>query len=229
MRLLAPLSLLYFVVLAIDIYAEMIEDIEMVWFTKPLLMPILLVLFLMNAKSNAPKERLFFALALFFSLAGDVFLMFKNDDLFIFGLGSFLIGHLAYIISFAGRIKEAQVSIGGKVLSAIPFVIFVAVFLWFLYPNIMGDPETAPIFAPVVVYACIIATMGFTSLLRRKAVSDFGFWMVFGGALLFILSDSCIAINKFVSPLEQPGLIIMSTYGMAQFLLTIGTLKSDRV
>lgn len=228
MRLFAPLSLLYFVVLGIEIYAEMVEDLEMVWFTKPLLMPILLILFLANAKNNPPKERNFFALALFFSLAGDVFLMFKNDDLFVFGLASFLIGHLAYIISFSGRIKAAKVPLGTKIISAIPFLVFVVGFLVFLYPHIMGNEETKPIFGPVVVYASVIGTMGYTALLRRNAVSDLGFWGVFGGAIIFVVSDSCIAINKFVSPLDQPGLIIMATYGIAQYIMTLGTLKSDK-
>ena len=229
MRFFLPISLLYFAVLAIEISSEIMDDLQMIWVTKPLLMPILLVLFLVNAQNNPSKERLFFALALVFSLAGDVFLMFKSDDLFVFGLASFLLGHLSYIVSFAGRIRAANVSFGQKLLTALPFLAFVVTFLVFLYPYIMGNEATKPIFGPVVVYASVIGTMGFTALLRRKGVSDFGFWAVFGGALLFIASDSCIAINKFVEPLPSPGLIIMATYGIAQYLMTIGTLKSNKI
>lgn len=228
MRLFSFLSLTYFLVLAIEIYAETMDDLEMVWITKPLLMPILLIIFLGRGRQNPPKERLFFTLALLFSLAGDVFLMFKREDLFVFGLASFLLGHLSYIFSFAGRIKDAQVSARQKLLTALPFVAFVAVFLVFLHPYINADPKTRPLFVPVAVYASVIGLMGYTALLRRKGVSPQGFQLVFGGALLFIVSDSCIAINKFVEPLAQPGLIIMATYGLAQYLMTIGTLKSDK-
>lgn len=228
MRFFAPVSLLYFVILAIEIASETMDDLQMVWVTKPLLMPILLVLFLLNAQDNPSKEKIFFSLALLFSLAGDVFLMFKNDDLFVFGLASFLLGHLFYIVSFAGRIKAANVPLKDKLLTAAPFLVFVLCFLWFLYPYIMGNEETKPIFGPVVVYASVIGTMGFTALLRRKGVSDFGFWGVFGGALLFIISDSCIAINKFVEPLPYPGLIIMATYGVAQYFMMVGTLVSNK-
>jgi len=228
MRFFTFLSLSYFAVLALEIYAEVTQNLEMVWFTKPLLMPILLVLFLLNAARNPRKEKLYFAAALVFSLAGDVFLMFKREDLFVFGLGSFLVGHLAYIISFGGRIKDARVSRGAKFATALPFALFVLGFLTFLYPYINEKPETQPLFIPVAVYSSIIGLMGYTALLRRKGVSAQGFWLVFGGALLFIISDSCIAVNKFVSPMAQPGLVIMATYGIAQFLMTVGTLKSNK-
>jgi uncharacterized membrane protein YhhN len=228
MRFFAPITLFYFSVLAVEIYAEIMDDLEMIWITKPLLMPLLLVLFLMNWEKNKPKEKWFFAAALVFSLFGDVFLMFRRDDLFVFGLASFLLGHLAYILSFSERIREANVSLMNKLLSAIPFLLFVISFLWFLQPHISGNEETAPLFPPVVVYASVISLMGYTALLRKNAVSVRSFWMVFGGALLFVLSDSCIAWNKFVTPLPQPGLIIMATYGLAQYLMTYGTLKSNR-
>jgi uncharacterized membrane protein YhhN len=228
MRFFLPITLLYFIVLGVEIYAETLNDIHMVWFTKPLLMPILLVLFLLNAKNNPSKERLFFIGALTFSLAGDVFLMFRREDLFVFGLASFLIGHIAYILSFNGRIKAANVSMIQKVFTSLPFLVFVLAFLWILYPYIMAKPETEPLFGPVSVYASVIALMGFTSFLRKKGVTDFGFWAVFGGAVLFMISDSCIAINKFIMDEQMPykGLVIMSTYGIAQYLMTIGTLKS---
>lgn len=228
MRLFSFLSLTYFLVLAIEIYAEIMDDLEMVWLTKPLLMPILLILFLSQGRQNPPKERLFFTLALLFSLAGDVFLMFKREDLFVFGLASFLIGHLSYIFSFWGRIKDARISAGNALLTAVPFIAFVLGFLWFLYPYVHADPKNAPLFIPVAVYASVIALMGFTSVLRKKGVSPQGFGLVFAGAVLFIVSDSCIAINKFVEPLSQPGLVIMATYGLAQYLMTLGTLKSNK-
>ena len=228
MRFFSFLSIAYFAVLAVEIYAEITGNLHLVWFTKPLLMPVLLVLFLANAAKLPGRERLYFTLALIFSLGGDVFLMFKNDDLFVFGLGSFLLGHLAYILSFTGRIRDAKVSTGQKIMTALPFVAFVIGFLYFLRPYITASPETEPLFAPVAVYASVIGLMGFTAVLRRNGVSPNGFVWVMAGAFLFIISDSCIAINKFVSPLSQPGLIIMLTYGLAQYLMTVGTLRSNK-
>ena len=45
-------------------------------------------------------RRRWFVLALALSLAGDVFLMLRRDDMFVLGLGSFLLGHVAYIAGF---------------------------------------------------------------------------------------------------------------------------------
>jgi uncharacterized membrane protein YhhN len=220
-----PLTLFYFSVLAFEMYAESMQDLPVIYFTKPILMPLLLVFFLINNRQNLSMEKWFFSLSLVFSLAGDVFLMFRRDDFFVFGLGSFLLAHLGYIVSFSVRIREAKTTVGQMLLSGIPFLLFVGIFLWFLYPYITAKSETALLFAPVAVYASVISLMGFTALLRKNAVSASGFWMVFSGALLFVVSDSCIALNKFVTPLPYAGVLIMATYGVAQYMITIGIVK----
>jgi len=43
------------------------------------------------------------------------------------------------------------------------------------------------------------------------------------GAILFIISDSLLAINKFYQPFENAGILIMFTYGVAQLLITLGS------
>ena len=51
-----------------------------------------------------------------------------------------------------------------------------------------------------------------------------GQWMM-TGALLFILSDSILAINKFYQPFELAGFLIMVTYGFAQLFIVQGAIK----
>jgi uncharacterized membrane protein YhhN len=48
-----------------------------------------------------------------------------------------------------------------------------------------------------------------------------GKWMMLG-ALLFVISDSILAINKFYQPFEAAGVLIMLTYGLAQFFIVEG-------
>ena len=48
--------------------------------------------------------------------------------------------------------------------------------------------------------------------------------MVLAGALLFITSDTLLAINRFISPLESARWAVMLTYGMAQLLIAWGAL-----
>ena len=69
--------------------------------------------------------------------------------------------------------------------------------------------------------------MGIFALLRRGWTVDKSFIMVYSGALLFIMSDAMIAINKFMSPIIQAGLLIMATYIVAQFLIVKGILAHE--
>lgn len=48
------------------------------------------------------------------------------------------------------------------------------------------------------------------------------------GALLFIISDSVLAINRFYNQFEPAGLIVMLTYGLAQLLITDGAINYIR-
>ena len=91
------------------------------------------------------------------------------------------------------------------------------VIMWWLLPN-LGNLQFA-----VVAYLMAIATMGlfaFQSSLPMR-------WAVLG-AILFIISDSFIAINKFISPIPYESYWIMSSYYMAQFMLVTGFLNSER-
>jgi uncharacterized membrane protein YhhN len=75
---------------------------------------------------------------------------------------------------------------------------------------------------PVALYAFAISLMGFLALNRLGRVNTDSFNWVFFGALLFILSDSVLAYNKFVDRLSGVGVIVMTTYMVAQYLITIG-------
>ena len=48
---------------------------------------------------------------------------------------------------------------------------------------------------------------------------------IISGALLFITSDSLLAINKFYSSFQYAGILIMLTYGIAQLLITLGAAR----
>ena len=45
------------------------------------------------------------------------------------------------------------------------------------------------------------------------------------GAILFVVSDSLLAFNKFFSPFNNAGVIIMLTYGLAQLFITEGAVR----
>ena len=76
--------------------------------------------------------------------------------------------------------------------------------------------------APVLVYGIVISFMFMLAmhmLFIKKRIA--GKWMVIG-ALLFVISDSILAINKFYQSFEMAGILIMVTYGLAQFFIVEG-------
>ena len=85
--------------------------------------------------------------------------------------------------------------------------------MFLIYPNLGG------MLIPVALYGITISTFGSVTLLNyRSEKSTENLWL-FIGAIIFILSDSLIALDKFYQPNEIYGATIMITYILAQFLI----------
>jgi uncharacterized membrane protein YhhN len=188
-------------------------------FLKPILIPLLgfgVVLY----KDFPSKKNLL--IALFFSWVGDVILLFADlgEIYFILGLVSFLISHVLYCLLFNKQTKTETNK--NKTLFRIGSIIiafYLIGMLSLLLPS-LGDLKI-----PVIVYATVISTM------LLFAFNGFLIWgkpgnqYVFVGAIVFVVSDSILAINKFYSPIERSSFFIMFTYLMAQYLIVVGILK----
>jgi uncharacterized membrane protein YhhN len=158
-----------------------------------------------------PTVRIWFVAALVLCLAGDVFLLFA-ERFFMFGLGSFLLGHLAYV---GGFVASGDMQVAGAVLG----VGLVAGLLVTLGRSIFeavraNEPELT---VPVVAY------MGVISLMVVSAVATKNTWAIIG-ALLFYASDACIAWGKFIEERPHGHLIIMATYHLGQIGLVLSLL-----
>ena len=151
-------------------------------------------------------RRLWFLLALVLSLAGDVFLMLPRN-LFVAGLASFLLGHVAYVAGFG--LGEAWPWILGvaMVAAAVGTPILRAVLA-------RGERELV---GPVVAYMAVISVMVACAVGTGDPVAAVG-------AALFMLSDSLIAWNRFVAPLAWAPVTIMVTYHLAQAGLVLSLL-----
>ncbi len=231
MAYIGQLSLLFVVLLVMDMYSETTLNYAIMWTVKPFLMPILLLLLLLNSNNGLRLERIGVAIALSFSCLGDILLMQHRNNLFIFGLASFLIAHISYVISFVVRlhhgrtVSKRRLTISTMIVISIPFLTYVTLMLYIFHPILNADiEETKGLFIPVAIYTCVIVGMAYLSLLRGRKTP--GFWYVFIGAILFVMSDTILAFNKFVVPLPTPGLFIMFTYGIGQYLITIGTIQA---
>ena len=219
---------LYFINAVLTVFAEQAEFRMVMYVSKVLLMP-LLVLYLFS-RTKKVKDFKFIYLALFFSWWGDIFLMFPRDEtvpekakmLFIFGLISFLIAHINYIIYFVSEVKNKPkvTVIVEKPYLILFFILYGILFLRILYPG-LGIMKL-----PVTIYGIIIISMLIAAFNRKNIVTDSSFYYVFAGAFIFLFSDSCIAINLFYQPFELARMVIMVTYIIAQYLIITGVIKN---
>ena len=85
-----------FILFVLDLFFIWNDTPTLRFFTKPLLIPTLLLGYLFELKSKQIKLNFWFVLGLVFSFFGDLFLLFSWG--FILGLGSFLLAHIFYII-----------------------------------------------------------------------------------------------------------------------------------
>jgi uncharacterized membrane protein YhhN len=143
--------------------------------------------------------------ALGFSWLGDVALLGESPLSFQLGLGSFLIGHLAWVRALRGR---STGYLKKRPTLAIPFVALWAVLNAYLWPKTGRDR------IPVVIYsASLLAT--------ALAAVDTGNLTLAAGGALFLTSDSLIALRKFATvDLPWHEGLVMASYTGAQALLT---------
>lgn len=208
---------LYWLVAVVHLIGIVIPFPVLQYVTKPLLMP-LLAIALTQTVGLTMNNNLLLLLALLFSWAGDVLLMFvdKNELFFIAGLIGFLCAHVMYILYFL-RIKGKSPSL----LKKRP-VLVIAVLAYGVALILLLFPSLGTLRIPVLVYACVILTMLLTGLhiflqLPRRVAQLFAI-----GAAFFVLSDSVLAINKFYASFPFAGIAIMLTYCIAQFCLIKG-------
>lgn len=184
-------------------------------YTKPFLMPLLIFYIYRYAAGHITLPRLLLVGALIFSWIGDLLLMGDGDRYFIGGLGAFLFAQISYaVILYRSVNHRPKLSI----VFLIPLLIYGVVLLLFILPN-AGEMGIA-----IVVYAAAILSMVYMALLRTGLTSKGSYYYALAGALLFIVSDSLIAFDKFYFPIEMKGVWIMSTYITAQLLLVRGIL-----
>lgn len=165
--------------------------------------------------------RIFLLLALFFSSLGDDLLLF--DHLFLPGLGSFFIAQIMYCIFFL-KIRYSNLPVP---LCRYPYILLnaavIILFLLFLLPHLgsLAVPVIAYAIALFFLVQCVLHAFHFS----RQPTG----WYSLVGAILFVISDALIATGKFYRPLPAGDILVMLTYGFAQWGLVYGSTEYFRV
>jgi alkenylglycerophosphocholine/alkenylglycerophosphoethanolamine hydrolase len=146
---------------------------------------------------------------LLFSVVGDVALDIDRTRYFILGLGAFLSAHVLYIAAFVHWRGWSR----SRLLPVAAVAVYAAV-LAFLLRDIPADK-----WVPVMLYLGTISAMVMAAIGIRP-VSP----LIVTGASVFMMSDTIIAVNKFMHPLPHSTLFNIGLYFLAQFLIVKGVL-----
>ena len=153
--------------------------------------------------------------------AGDILLLFDSRGFgwFAAGIAAFLLGHFCYIAVLAGVHDKLR---GWKevLLWACPVLFAPLIVTWFEVNGVLRG--ILVVYTATLLY--LTACGGLWIVRKRK----FG-WRVLAGGLLFVASDSILALHAFNGidfPLRHA--LVMGTYLIAEWLLVSAMVK-DRL
>lgn len=135
--------------------------------------------------------------------AGDVLLVYPS--LFLAGVGVFLVAHLFYLAAFLSRTRRL------RAWRALPFLAWGVGTYAFLFP-VLGT-MVAPVGAYVLAICAMMwraaAAVGATGQPREER------WAL-AGAVVFGLSDTLLALNRFYRPWPDAAYVVMLLYWAGQ-------------
>jgi uncharacterized membrane protein YhhN len=167
------------------------------------LVPMLLILFYayLQKPFASSRNRWLILTGLFFCMQGDWLITW-----FIFGLSSFLVGHLFYVGGFLTKWRYSRV----RLMMILPIAVY-AIYMGSTIIHHLSKGETSLI-VPVIFYITVISTMVWSAIMTANK------WAIIG-SVLFMISDSILSWNKFISHISYSDVLIMTTYYIAQFFI----------
>lgn len=199
------LMLLVILSASIHIRAEYRGPRQHVYVFKPLTMVFIWLIAILG-QATFPFYKYMIITGLVFSLAGDVFLMLPSDR-FLAGLVAFLIAHLFYIAAFLPEISALTW------WPLVPLVIY-GIVIYIIVASSLGKLKL-----PVLIYVVVILIMAWLAWERWSQTGQSGALLAFVGAVLFVISDTILAINRFRGAFKPSRALNLTTYFAAQWLI----------
>jgi len=148
---------------------------------------------------------------LVFGLIGDVCLALKGNKAFRAGLVAFLLGHILYMVAFAGLSRPPDwLAFVHLLIAAVGLAVF-----WWLRPHL------GAMTVPVGVYIIVISLMMAAAWVafQNPEVNRQGAWALFVGAFCFYVSDVFVARERVVNSEFVNRLVGLPLYYAGQFLI----------
>jgi uncharacterized membrane protein YhhN len=187
-----------------------------------MLVPYLLVLFLINYAG--PKDKLFVfpIIGLFGSFAGDFLLNLEGSQFFLWGMLGFMVTHICNGLYF-NNLKKVAILKSKNALIALLFLTVASAGTIIIIKDNVGE-----FLIPIIIYMVLISVMAIlaSTLSDSKRYNNSAVHYFIPGAILFVLSDGLLAINKFNLQDSLLDVFVMLTYGLAQLYLVMGFYKT---
>ena len=146
--------------------------------------------------------------------AGDFFLDYGGrDGLFIQALGAFLVNQLAFVAGFA-LMAKGKPWLRWRMLPVTLYSVLLA--LWLV-------PASGAYQVPVAIYLLCLYAMAFMACRVEDKAG-----LLWLGAMLFVIADSLIGVNKFAQPFAYAIPIIVTCYFTGQTLIAVGAMRLKR-
>ena len=191
------------------IVAELRDFRRLVYAVKPLTVIFILVIAARAVPVFPPPYKAMILAGLGCSLIGDVFLMLR-DKRFLEGLIAFLAAQLFYIAAF-----RSGAALSLSFLPTLSFVIFGLFMIRLLLPYLGALKIPVTIYVFVIVSMAVLASERFIQIGGEKTLS------AFIGAVLFLVSDSALAVDRFAKKIKGAQALILGTYFAAQWFIAM--------
>lgn len=192
--------------------------------TKPMLVPLLLTYLLVgDGNIGKPRGKALFYIGLFLAFFGDVLLILINDTFFLAGMVAFMLMNLCYSASFL-HLNSLSLKRSAPFVLCVAALSVIALFIYRFLAAGMGDygmPVTIYLFTLIFMVGCAVNVTG-NSAHRRTALL-----FLVPGTVIFLIENIIVAYNLFHwEKNKDVYIIIMATYGLAQYLIVRGMAKA---
>jgi uncharacterized membrane protein YhhN len=182
---------------------------------KPLTTLLILAMAL-RSSSGSTGYRSLIVVGLLLSTLGDVFLMLPFDG-FVFGLGSFLLAHIAYLIALRKR--------GGWWRVRWPLLAYAVVASLVFMRLSPGLPDELKL--PVIVYVIALTGMAAQAASVWREHPGRATCVAAVGGAFFVVSDALLAMDRFSAPIPMASVWVLATYWIAQWCIARSVQVAD--
>ncbi|KRB07236.1 lysoplasmalogenase [Lysobacter sp. Root690] len=184
---------------------------------KPLTTLLIVAMVWRHGRVAEPGYRRAIVIGLLLSTCGDVFLMLPGDW-FVFGLGSFLCAHIAYLLGLARRAR-----LFARVWPYLAYALLAGAVLSVLWAHLPGELRI-----PVIVYVAVLAAMAAQAAAVWRCHRSRSTALAALGGAFFVASDATLAIDRFAAPFGAASAVVLATYWIAQSLIGLSVCTSHK-